>query len=128
MRDVTLEDSNHTDIDLQGLYRASYVSGRYGDVLHKADMQAFANDNVDIMSLGDGKWSGHVNGTSDKSGHGAGTTYPRPDFLYALEFRPEAFDYYAKSEIAAGRTQSDFNVVSRLLWLRYRIGELANGK
>ena len=117
-----IEDSNHTDIDLQGLSRA-WASGRYGDVLHRSDMDAFANDNVDLMALGEGKWAGHVNGHSD-TGHGSGTNYPRPNFLSMLEFRPDAYASYAAAEVASGHAESDFNVVSRLLWLKYRL----NGK
>lgn len=114
-----IEDSNHTDIDLEGLYR-SYLSGRYAAVLSRADMEAFANDNVDVMSLGGGKWAGHVDGHSDPKGHGSGTSYPRPNFLSVLEFRPDAYAYFAGCVDADGHG-SDPVEYARLLWIRNRI-------
>ena len=114
-----VEDGAHAGLDLEGVYRA-YLSERYHLVLNRSQMQAFANDVVDIMPQSGGRWAGTVDG-GGKSGHAAVTDYPRPNILLMLEFRPEAFAFFAKAALAAKRTVGDPTAIAHLLWAKSRI-------
>lgn len=114
-----VEDAVHASLDLEGLSRA-YASGRYGAVLRAEHMQAFANDVMDIMRLGGGRWAGTVDGEG-KTGHAAITDFVRPNLLLALEFRPAAFPALAQATLAAKRTAGDPTAVANLLWVRTRL-------
>jgi len=116
-----VEDGAHAGLDLEGLYRA-YLSNRYQSVLGRSQMQAFANDVVDVMPESQGHWAGTVDG-GGKGGHAAVTDYPRPNIILMLEFRPEAFPYFAKAALSAKRTVGDPTAISHLLWAKYRISE-----
>ena len=105
-----VEDGAHAGLDLEGLYRA-YLGNRYASVLSRAQMQAFANDVVDVMPESQGHWAGTVDG-GGKAGHAAVTDYPRPNILLMLEFRPEAFPYFAKATLGAKRTVGDPTAIS----------------
>ena len=114
-----VEDVVHAGLDLEGLYRA-YLSGRYGAVLSRAHLQAFANDVVDVLPLGLNRWAGMVDG-ENKSGHAAMTDFPRPALLLMLEFRPDAFGFFANAAMTAKRTAGDPTAIAHLLWVRYRL-------
>ena len=114
-----IEDGAHAGLDLEGLYR-SYLSGRYQAVLHRAELQAFANDVVDIKPHRPGRWARQVDGGS-KAGHAASTDYPRPNILVMLEFRPEALPAFAEAALGAKRTAGDPTAIAHLLWVLYRL-------
>jgi hypothetical protein len=116
-----VEDSVHAGLDLEGVYRC-YLSGRYAAVLHRSHLQSFANEVVDVMSLGGGHFAGIVDGNA-KGGHAAPTDFPRPNVLVILEFRPDAFPAFAQFALAAKRTAGDPTAVSHLLWVKYRLSQ-----
>ena len=118
---IHVEDAVHAGLDLEGLYRA-YLSGRYGAVLPRAHLQAFANDVVDVLPLGPNRWAGTVDGDS-KAGHAAVTDFPRPALLVMLEFRPDAFGFFAQAAMAAKRTAGDPTAIAHLLWVRSRLAQ-----
>lgn len=122
-----VEDAVHAGIDLEGIYRG-YVSARYPTVLTPARLQALANTVVDVMSLGDHRWAGAVDGGGNdgpgnprSKNHAANTDFPRPNLLLAAEFRPEVFPYFREATFAAKRTNNDVTAIARLLWARSRL-------
>ncbi|KAI5859692.1 hypothetical protein GGS23DRAFT_615879 [Durotheca rogersii] len=63
--------SNHGSLDVAGFYRA-YIDGNYAITADR--MKPFANTFVDVMTLGDKKWAGRVNGESAR-GHASSTLH-----------------------------------------------------
>lgn len=114
-----VEDSTHAGLDEAGLC-LYYGSGRYSDVLSRANLLGFANDFVDVVARGGRGFAGTVDG-GGKRGHAAMTDFPRPNSLLLLEFRPDAFRNFVAAALAAKRTRGDVTAITNLLWVRYRL-------
>jgi len=111
---LTGEDSNHGSLDVAGFSRA-YMTGNYNIT---ADMmKPFANMLVDVMTLGPKLYSGKVDGTT-ATGHANSTTYIRSGYLFAAEFRPDAYENIMAADLTPGGTTTSTDTFSRFLWVK----------
>ncbi|KAI1454571.1 hypothetical protein F4805DRAFT_309731 [Annulohypoxylon moriforme] len=110
------EDSNHGSLDVAGFAR-TYIDGNYG--ITADQMKTLANMFVDVMTLGDKKYAGTVDGQS-KSGHASSTTSVRTGYLFLAEFRPDAYKSMMSADLAVGKTTKSTDAFSRFLWVKHR--------
>jgi hypothetical protein len=110
----TAEDSNHGALDVAGFARA-YISGDYGITADR--MKTFANTFVDVMTLGEKKYAGRVDGTS-RTGHATPTTYVRSGYLFLAEFRSDAYESMVSADLTQGGTTQSADTFSRFLWVK----------
>jgi hypothetical protein len=117
----TAEDSNHGSLDVAGFARA-YISGDYG--ITADQMKTFGNMFVDVMTLGEKKYAGRVDGTSG-SGHAEATTYVRSGYLFLAEFRSDAYKSMVSADLEQGGSTQSADTFSRFLWVKNQLHQKA---
>ncbi|XXH03000.1 hypothetical protein Hte_009390 [Hypoxylon texense] len=110
------EDSNHGSLDVAGFYR-TYIDGNYA--ITADQMKPFANMFVDVMTLGNGKYAGTVDGQSG-DGHASATNYIRSGYLFLAEFRPDAYESMMSADLTVGKTTGSADEFSRFLWVKHQ--------
>lgn len=110
-----VEDTNHAALDVAGFYRA--YDSKWP--VTKAQMTIFANTFVDVITVGDGKYAGTVEGKCG-TGHASCIDYVRSAFLLLAEFRPDAYRAMVSADLKEGGTTSKADVFSRFLWAKHR--------
>ncbi|KAI1375474.1 hypothetical protein F4677DRAFT_422935 [Hypoxylon crocopeplum] len=116
MPKTTDEDSNHGSLDVAGFYR-TYIDGNYG--ITADQMKPFANMFVDVMTLGNNKYAGTVEG-QNKDGHASSTNYIRSGYLFLADFRPDAYESMMSADLAEGKTTKSADQFSRFLWVKHQ--------
>ncbi|KAI1383999.1 uncharacterized protein F4822DRAFT_433949 [Hypoxylon trugodes] len=111
------EDSNHGALDVAGFAR-TYINGNYG--ITADQMKTLANMFVDVMTLGNKKYAGTVEGQSKPSGHAAATNYVRSGYLFLAEFRPDAYQDMMSADLTVGKGTSSADAFSRFLWVKHQ--------
>ncbi|KAL7620613.1 hypothetical protein AAE478_009608 [Parahypoxylon ruwenzoriense] len=105
------QDSNHGSLDVAGFY-STYIDGNYGITADR--MKPFANMFVDVMTPGNKKWAGSVDGKSG-DGHASATNYIRSGYLFFAEFRPDAYKDMMSADLTVGKTTKSADQFSRFL-------------
>ncbi|KAI8956884.1 hypothetical protein F5Y11DRAFT_341606 [Daldinia sp. FL1419] len=110
------EDSNHGALDVAGFYR-TYIDGGYG--IAADQMKPFANMFVDVMTLGNKKYAGTVDGRTDGTGHSSPMKYVRSGYLFLAEFRPDAYKSMMSADLeVGGKGTGSTDGFSRFLWVK----------
>ncbi|KAI1099688.1 hypothetical protein F4804DRAFT_321218 [Jackrogersella minutella] len=116
MPKTTGEDSNHGSLDVAGFSR-TYMDGNYG--ITADQMKPFANMFVDVMTLGNKKYAGTVDGES-KDGHASSTNYIRSGYLFLAEFRPDAYESMMSADLTVDKASQSADEFSRFLWVKHQ--------
>ncbi|KAI6086731.1 hypothetical protein F4821DRAFT_237846 [Hypoxylon rubiginosum] len=116
MPDTSGEDSNHGSLDVAGFARI-YIDGNYA--ITADQMKPFANMFVDIMTLGNGKYAGTVDGKNG-DGHASETDNIRSGYLFLAEFRPDAYESMMSADLTVGKTTQSTDTFSRFLWVKHQ--------
>ncbi|KAI1465309.1 uncharacterized protein F4812DRAFT_438249 [Daldinia caldariorum] len=110
------EDSNHGALDVAGFYR-TYIDGHCGITANQ--MKPFANMFVDVMTLGDKRYAGTVDGRTDGEGHAKPTNNIRSGYLFLAEFRPDAYKNMMSADlVVGGKGTGSADGFSRFLWVK----------
>ncbi|KAI0901426.1 hypothetical protein F4806DRAFT_501727 [Annulohypoxylon nitens] len=109
-----IEKIGHGGADILGMYRA-YVHEGYG--VTKEMMTGLANTFFDVMTLGDKKWAGDVNGNKKDV-----KTKIQAVYMVLAEFRSGEYKKAISWWLTEGKTTKDVIAMSNLLWLKSRMG------
>ncbi|KAJ3497457.1 hypothetical protein NLG97_g1890 [Lecanicillium saksenae] len=110
-----VEDENHASLDVAGFHRA-YTDGNWN--VTATEMATFANTFVDVMTLGDGKYAGTVEGECGQ-GHASCIDYVRSGYLLLAEFRKDAYHSMMAADLQEGGITAKIDIFSRFLWVKH---------